>query len=282
MAAPDPARFPAFDAQAAGYDRRAGLPPGVADAVAAAVAELAVLGSGDLVVELGAGTGQIGARLGRRGGREAARYAGFDLSLGMLAVFRARLAGEAEVAATAARPLLVQADGGARWPFADGSARAVFASRAIHHLDPEHAAAEAARLAHPAGAVLLIGRVRRDPGGLRAALRREMRRRLAASGFPARDPDRRRERLLAVCCGRGAELIETRIVSRWQAAATARGALADWAGKPGLAGTDPPPEVKSRVLAEVAGWAASRWGDVDREHQGEEAFALDGVRFPAR
>ena len=274
----EPVSYPSFDAQAARYDRRTGLPSGVAAAVATAVAEVAALEPGDLVVELGAGTGQIGVRLAR----PPARYAGFDLSLGMLAVFRDRL-GRLRAPGGGAGdrpPLVLQADGAARWPFPDGSARAVYASRAVHHLDPEHAAAEAARLAHPSGAVLLIGRVRRDPEAMRSALQREMRRRLAASGVAARDPGRRQERLLAACCERGAELIETRIVSTWRVASTARRSLTAWAGKPGLAGTDPPPEVKSLVLEELAAWAADALGGLDRVHECDESYALEGIRFP--
>ena len=256
----EPVSYPSFDAQAARYDRRTGLPSGVAAAVATAVAEVAALEPGDLVVELGAGTGQIGVRLAR----PPARYAGFDLSLGMLAVFRDRLGrlGAPGGGAGDRPPLVLQADGAARWPFPDGSARAVYASRAVHHLDPEHAAAEAARLAHPSGAVLLIGRVRRDPEAMRSALQREMRQRLAA------------------CCERGAELIETRIVSTWRVASTARRSLTAWAGKPGLAGTDPPPEVKSLVLEELAAWAADALGGLDRVHECDESYALEGIRFP--
>lgn len=278
MRSPGPDAYPSFDAQAAGYDRRAGLPPGVAAAVAAAVVEIAGCGPADLLVEVGAGTGQIGARLiAEAAGAPASRrwrYAGLDLSLGMLAAFRGRL-DEGSPA------LLLQADGTAPWPFRDRSARAVLSSRAIHHLDPEHAAAETARLAHPAGAVVLIGRVRRTEESVRTALRREMRRRLAAAGHAGRDAGGRRERFLAACCGRGAELIETRIVSGWTVTTSARRSLDAWAGKPGLAGTDPPAAVKDRVLAELAEWAGTAFGGLDREHESEEAYVLEGARWPA-
>lgn len=281
MRSPGPDAYPSFDAQAAGYDRRAGLPPEAASSVAAAVVEIAGIGAGHLLIEVGAGTGQIGSRLIAEAAAAPVtgrwRYTGLDLSLGMLAAFRARLGRRPEQTAAA---LLLQADGTARWPFPERSTRAVFSSRAVHHLDPGHAAAETARLAHPAGAVVLLGRVRRTDKSVRTALRREMRRRLAAAGHAGRDAGGRRERFLAACCGRGAELIETRIVSRWLVTTSARRSLDAWAGKPGLAGTDPPAAVKDRVLAELVEWAEAELGGVDREHESEEAYVLEGARWP--
>lgn len=271
----EPAAYPSFDDQAAGYDRRAGLPPEVAAAVAGAVVELAGLCPGQLLVEIGAGTGQLGIRLVAGAAAAGARYAGLDLSLGMLAGFRRR-------SPTSSAHLLLQADGRASWPLGAGCARAVFSSRAIHHLDPAHAAAETARLADRSGAVVLIGRVRRDPDSVRSVLRREMRRRLAGAGHTGRDADGRRDRFLAACCGAGAELIETRIVSRWPVATSARRSLDAWAGKPGLAGTDPPAAVKRRVLGELAEWAEAAFGGLDREHRSEETYSLEGARLPAR
>src|SRR5947209_5451722 len=66
-----------FDAQARSFDARAGLPADAARAVARAVLDLAALGPDDLLVELGAGTGQIGRELA-----ESVRYVGVDRSSG--------------------------------------------------------------------------------------------------------------------------------------------------------------------------------------------------------
>ena len=95
----DPASTPAvsFDGQAADFDLRAGLPPGIARQVAAAVAELVPAASSapanrGVVLDLGAGTGQIGEHLaGMCGARGGGRYLGIDLSGPMLAVFRRKL-----------------------------------------------------------------------------------------------------------------------------------------------------------------------------------------------
>ena len=74
-----------FDAQAADFDRRAGLPAGAARRIAAAVMELAPAGRG-VLLDLGAGTGQIGEHLSR--GARGTGYVGLDLSGPMLDVFR--------------------------------------------------------------------------------------------------------------------------------------------------------------------------------------------------
>ncbi|HEX5499752.1 MAG TPA: hypothetical protein VFX03_11010, partial [Thermomicrobiales bacterium] len=58
-----------FDEQALLYDARAGLPPAAGAAVARAVLAAADAGPADLVVEIGAGTGEIGADLARLAGR---------------------------------------------------------------------------------------------------------------------------------------------------------------------------------------------------------------------
>src|SRR5437588_13031152 len=77
-----------FDAQAPGFDRRAGLPADAARAVARAVLEIAAAGPDDLLVELGAGTGEIGEHL-----IDSIRYVGIDRSAAMLERFTEKLAG---------------------------------------------------------------------------------------------------------------------------------------------------------------------------------------------
>ena len=98
-----------FDGQAADFDLRAGLPAGVAREIAAALVDLAPAGSG-VILDLGAGTGQIGEHLVR--GRSP--YVGIDVSGPMLAVFRRKLGGGGP---------LVRADAGAPWPLAAGTVK---------------------------------------------------------------------------------------------------------------------------------------------------------------
>src|SRR5689334_16874770 len=106
-----------FDAQAMSFDERSGIPPKAAVAVAAAVLEVITPGACDLLVELGAGTGEIGRHLAR-----SIRYLGLERSGRMLDVFQAKLA-----CTSSAHARLVQADLDRRWPVESASATAVFA-----------------------------------------------------------------------------------------------------------------------------------------------------------
>lgn len=258
-----------YDRQADAFDRRSGLDAALCRRVARAVVELAEAGPGDLVVEAGAGTGLVGSWLARA----AVRYLGFDFSPSMLWVFRGRMG-------TPGR--LLCADGEARWPLADGTARALFSSRAIHLLDPEHTAAEAFRLASPRGAALLIGRVQREQGAVRARMARELRARLLARGLAPLAGEGRTGRLLEACRSRGAEPLAPRVVGRWAVSAAPRDSLEAWAGKEGLAGTRPPPGVRDEVLAELGAWAQRELGGLDRPRASQERYVIEGVRLPAQ
>ena len=132
----------AFDEQAPRYDARVGLPESVSAAVARAVVERANVGAVDLVLELGAGTGEIGVCLDRL----PIRYVGLDASAAMLDLFRAK--------ASPAAPSLIVADCDRPWPLPDGSVSVVFASRVIHLLQPGHVALEPERVMPMASAVI--------------------------------------------------------------------------------------------------------------------------------
>ena len=75
-----------FDRQADSFDRRAGLPSEAGDAVAREVLRIAALRPADALLEIGAGTGQIGYALCGT----AIRYLGVDLSRRMLSEFAQR------------------------------------------------------------------------------------------------------------------------------------------------------------------------------------------------
>ena len=121
-----------FDEQAESFDQRAGLPAGVADSIVREFLLLAQVGPGDVVLEVGAGTGQIGMALCQH----PLHYVGFDVSVAMLDLFRRRCSGNT-------RPVsLIEADGNSPWPAGDGSVRAVFSSRTVHLLDAGHVVVE--------------------------------------------------------------------------------------------------------------------------------------------
>jgi SAM-dependent methyltransferase len=259
-----------FDGQAADFDLRAGLPAGVARQVAAAVAELAPAGSG-VILDVGAGTGQIGEHLARvRGARGRSRYLGMDVSGPMLAVFRRKLdAGGA----------LVQADAGAPWPIASGRVELVFLSRAAHLLPPAVLVEETLRVASPEGALAVFGGVRSEPDSLRAVLRREMRRLLAEHGVEARRAGDSQGSLAGALAERGGEVLPVRTAASWSVVHRAGDALAAWRAKSGLGGRAVTPEVQDSVLRRLEEWIRERYGSLDVARDATERYELAAVRL---
>lgn len=258
-----------FDGQAVSFDRRTGLPEECCRAVAGKILEFAEAHAGGLVVEVGCGTGQIGQWLVGPG-----RYVGSDLSLNMLGEFRRRLG------ASRSRPLLIQADANATWPFADGSAGVVFGSRAMHLLGPEHVAAEVSRLAAPGGAVLVLGRVERARGSVRERMAQEMNERLGRRGLQGRRGERRGRKLFEACGRLGAEVLEPVPVASWKVSASPRQSLDSWRGLAGLGGIPVAAETRAEVLDEVEAWAAEEFGGLDGVFEFEETYVLSPVRVP--
>src|SRR5262245_28029664 len=101
-----------FDVQADTFDQRAGIPAPFCQAIARAVVKLAGARPEDLLVEVGAGTGMLGAWLARA----PLRYVGLDVSRGVLIAFHRRLSSHGS------RSLLLQADADQQWPLANGAA----------------------------------------------------------------------------------------------------------------------------------------------------------------
>ena len=258
-----------FDDQAQRFDGRAGLEPTQCRQIAAAVLAVGHVGANDLIVEIGAGTGQIGIELAA-----ARRYVGCDLSAGMLDRFRTRSRG------ATARCGLVRADAGRTWPMISGSARAIFSSRALHLLEHEHVADEAFRVGRLSGATLIIGRVERSPDSVRARLAREMRDRLRRLGFAPRS-ERYDRRLIEACVRRGAEALEPATVVTWAAASSVQQSLDAWRSLSGLGGIEVPASVRDIVLGDMTEWATGVFGELERTVESEEAYVLRAVRlFP--
>lgn len=257
-----------FDGQAADFDLRAGLPAGAARQVAAAVVALAPVAS-PLILDLGAGTGQIGEHLIR----EPCRYLGIDLSGPMLAVFRRKLA-------RAAHGSLVRADACVPWPLASGSIDLIFLSRAAHLLPPAVLVDETLRVASPNGALAVFGGVRSQPDSLRAVLRQEMRRLLAEEGVEGRRAGATQRRLARTLAVRGGEDLPVRAAASWAVVERARDALGAWRAKPGLAGRAVTPEIQERVLGRLEDWIRERYGSLDAAREANERYELTAIRLP--
>ena len=256
-----------FDSQAPTYDQRAGLPEQTCREVARAVLELAEVRPGDLMLEVGAGTGQIGQWLAH----DQVRYVGFDLSSGMILRFRRR------IACWGTTHTLLVADGNHGWPVKDASVRVIFSSRALHLLPLHHVVAESLRVAWPEGAMLIVGRVQRASLSLQTQMQHQLHALLRQHGLQAREGELHRERLLACLCRRGAEAIPPLVAAEWRVASTLGEAIATWRNKPGLGGLDLPPGLKEAILRELAAWAEATFGDLDRLVESEVAYVLCGA-----
>jgi ubiquinone/menaquinone biosynthesis C-methylase UbiE len=260
-----------FDAIAGAFDARLGLPEEFCRNIADAVVNIAHAEPGDLIVEVGPGTGQIGQWFDR-----PMRYAGFDLSAAMLKEFFRRLNGPGD-------RLLIQADGNAIWPIRDRAARIIFSSRAMHLLEPEHVASEVFRVAHERGATLIVGRVDRDPASVRSRMAAEMLERLRKHGFQGRRGKQHNRRLFELCSREGADVLETVIVARWKVLISPRQSLDAWRQLKGLGGVPVPRNVRDEILSELGLWAEEVFGGLDKEFESDESYALRSVRVtPAR
>ena len=259
-----------FDGQAEFFERRAGLPEDSCHDIAKAVLEIGEIGPADLLVEVGAGTGQLGRWFGA-----PLRYVGLDLSAGMLNEF------SRDSDSDPANRLLIQADANATWPLADGVVRVIFSSRTMHLLDQEHVAREFLRVASSAGATLILGRVEREPESVRARMSKEMNERLRAHGFSGRRGERQNRKLFEFCSGSGAVSLEPLPVASWRTIASPRQSLDSWRSKKGLGGLPVPDKIRAEVLRELEGWAEEEFGGLNREFESEETYVLKSLRLPS-
>lgn len=257
-----------FEAQAPLFEARAGLDDAVERAVADAVLAAAALDADDLVLEIGAGTGEIGRYLAAG----APRYVGIDSSPAMLAEFTPRLPAGADAT-------LIEVDADGDWPLENDSVALIFGSRVFHLLDTEHLLAEALRTGRRRGFALLAGRVLRADDAPKELARRKMRDLLESHGEAPRPTERRRRRLWDRAVELGGVLTAPAAVARWPVTATVRDAVDGWKAKDSLGGVTPPAHVRDAVLAELDRWADALGpaGSITSE----ETYVLEGVRFAA-
>lgn len=261
-----PARPSTFDEQAPRYDARAGLPTSVGAAVAQAIVECVGADSDGLVVELGAGTGEIGAHLARL----PVRYVGLDSSEAMLEVFRAKAGMDSS--------LLIVADCNQPWPLPDASAAAVFASRVIHLLDPEHITRETVRVCRSAG-YLILGRVLREPDSLKERLRRRRQELLVEAGITPRQGEAGTRRVIERCVTAGGESLGRGVVAEWTGETTPATILAGWAMLARIGSVPVDRVMRDEFVAELREWARDEIGDLDRPQAFRERYAFDIVRL---
>src|SRR5215217_6709355 len=256
-----------FDDQAPHYDARVGLPASVGAAVARDIVACAGLQTDDLVLELGAGTGEIGTHLARL----PVRYVGIDNSAPMLQLFQQKLG--------ASPASLLLADAGQVWPLADNATVVVFASRVIHLLDAEHVARETARVCRPGG-WLMLGRVLRDEGGVKERLRRRRLQLLREAGVGALRGREGAGRVVEQCLLVGGQSMGRRVVAEWSEVTTPAEVIASWASLTRMGSVAVDPALHQQILVELEAWARQELGALDHPEVGRERYALDLVRFP--
>jgi ubiquinone/menaquinone biosynthesis C-methylase UbiE len=254
--------FRRFDLAASSYDRRTRIPPAKCEEIARAVVSLSRAERGEALLELGAGTGQIGIFFPETG----VRYTGLDVS-------KERCGNHAD------RYELVHSDVNQSWPVSDASVRCIFSSRAVHLFDKENVLREARRVALETGAALVVGRVERDPNSVRQQLKLEKRAQLAERGFLAVDGEGRQRNLLAQARAQGAEPFAAKVAATWQVRHRAGDVLSDWSETPGLGGSSLPAGVKQELLADLRRFAQLRFGSLDTFHESEDRYVLEGVWF---
>lgn len=210
------------------------------------------MAGGHAVLEIGPGTGEIGAHVARA----VTGYLGLDASRPMLERFGAR----------GSPALLAQADAARPWPVRAHSVGLVFASRAVHLLDRRHVAAEVGRVLEVGGLVVL-GRIQRPPDGLRNRLRDRRRTLLAEHGVVlGGDGAEKGRKLLDDLARMGATRLPTHVAARWTVETDPAHVIANW-----RTGGRPTPEA---VLDELAAWAPRQ------PETEEERYELDAVRIP--
>jgi len=256
-----------YDDQALGFDERAAVPSEAARRIADVLGELVSCATGQCWLELGPGSGGLSLPLIRSG----IAYVGLDRSSAMLDVFRRRLDGEELVAD------LRCGDANEPWPVPDDRIEVLFSARAVHHLDIDHVAREAVRVASPEGAWVVLGRISRPQTSVRSVMRHRMRELLEQRGYRGRDHRAHRDALIDALVRNGAKRFAPRTAASWSRRSAPADSLRDWEGKQGLAGLDVPDEAKASVLAELREWAAQRYGDVESPLQQEEFFELSGA-----
>lgn len=238
------------------------------------------LAPGELLLDLGAGTGEVGAALCRLL-PAGSLYLALDLSPGMLGVFGEKALRD-NIAATegsGARLERLVADASRRWPIESGRAAAIFCSRAAHRLSSSVFVAEARRVLRPGGRVF-FGSLERSRDSVRAEMRRRMRRLVAdtLAGTPegeAEEPggrdSRRRHEELAAAFGGSVERVEA--VS-FEVSERPADSLAGWRSKAGLAGLELQPQKQDEVLGRLEGWARERYVDLNRPRPAIERYEL--------
>lgn len=258
-----------FDAQADIYDERTGLGAKTAQNIATALGQMIQPYLTGQFLEIGAGTGEIGCCLQELG----IPYAGMDLSAGMLDVYRQRYQLAEDV------PELMQTDANQAWPFAPKSVSVFFSSRAMHQLDHDNVLKQLELLADPAGAILVLGNVKRSKTSVKAIMRKTMHKALNEFGLQEKSGQSNRNLLFSTLEQLGGIKLAPVTASRWQVSHTPMASIQSWQSVDGIAGQAVEPDVKTQILAAVTRQAQEKFTDLEQALEAEETYELNAIKL---
>lgn len=258
-----------FDNQADSYDRRTGLGEKTARQIAAAVKSLIAPYLNGTLLEIGAGTGEIGFFLQDLG----LPYVGFDLSGEMLRHFRERYTADESV------PRLIQTDGNLPWPIPEQSVSVFFSSRAMHQLDHEHVLRQLAKLATPKNALLVLGNTKRSPDSSKAIMRKEMHKLLNTFGLSEKSGQSNRKQLFEALEQQGCQRLPTLVAARRQARHAPIESIQSWKSVEGIAGLAIDPALKAQILEQLKLNAQKLFTDIHQEQETEEVYELNAIKL---
>jgi ubiquinone/menaquinone biosynthesis C-methylase UbiE len=254
---------PRYDAAAPVFDRHRALPPGVAEAVRAAILAAVVDGPHAHLLDLGAGTGRIGRAFVAAGDE----YVGVDLSLGMLREFARRAEGGPS-------PRLVQADGRAL-PFPDAAFEGVMLIQVFGGLHGWPALIEETRRVLRQHGALILGRIVASEDGVDARMKRQLAGLLEKRGTKRKQANMRE--VVEHWLEQRASHTSRISAATWRAERTPRAFLARQ--PTGARFSALPQAAKDEALRRLGEWAAAEFGSLDAAFVEPHVFELRVFRF---
>jgi ubiquinone/menaquinone biosynthesis C-methylase UbiE len=259
--------MPDFDPIAHRYDQFHTLPEGVAASVREAIRTAAGADT-QPILEVGAGTGRIGAAFVAAGDR----YVGVDPSRGMLERFAAKLSALPQ---SRSHSLLVQTDG-QTLPFGDGAFGAVLLVSVLSGVRGWRRLLDESRRVIRPGGMLVLGHMAGPSHGIDARMKGQLAVFLAAMGVEAAPRgarhDEARDRL-----AEGAVQHRCACAARWVVPRAPRDFLTRH--RTGARFAALPAAIQDEALGRLAEWARHSFGSLDQTSDEVHSFELDVFTF---
>jgi len=258
-----PLLMSAFDVVAPRFDSFRALPAGVPEAIRAAI--LKPVGPSPRLLDLGAGSGRIGAPFVAAGDN----YVGIDSSSGMLREFAARTAAHG-----VGSPRLVQADG-QQLPLRDAAFDVAMLIQIFGGLRGwRRVVGEARRVLRPGG-MIVIGRTAMPAAGIDARMKQRLAAILSALGVPG-DRENTREDV-EDWLRSNAKSHQQVTAAAWTASRTPRAFIERHRG--GRLFSALPAPVRDRAMNELGDWSNGEFGSLDARFSESHAFELQVFQF---